>query len=91
MRYPFPIYDAHNHLHDRRLGSQLPLVIEALRDIPVRAMVVNGTRQEDWPQVADLAAKFDWVVPSIGLHPWWVKERRANWERDFLALMQKLL
>ena len=87
MKYPFPVYDAHNHLHDERLESQLPAIVEALQDIPVRKAVVNGTREEDWAAVAGLAAKYDWVIPSVGLHPWHVNHRSENWEHYLRELL----
>jgi TatD DNase family protein len=87
LKYPFPVYDAHNHLQDERLVSQLPAIVHALEEIPVRKVVVNGTREEDWPGVARLAAIYDWIIPSIGLHPWHVNHRIENWERRFEGLL----
>lgn len=89
MKYPFPVYDAHNHLQDERLGSQLPAIVQSLEEIPVRKMVVNGTREDDWPAVADLAAKYEWIVPSVGLHPWHINHRTENWERRFLEILDR--
>lgn len=87
MNYPFAIYDAHNHLQDQRFASQLPAIIEALESIPVRGVVVNGTRAEDWPLVMALAAKHPWVIPSIGLHPWYLNDRKEGWDRQFEELL----
>ena len=84
MNPSLPIYDAHNHLHDPRLAPHLPNIIEALTAIPVRKVVVNGTRPEDWPAVAELAARYHWIIPSYGLHPWYVNQVCENW-RDQLA------
>ena len=45
-------------------------------------MVVNGSCEEDWPQVAALARRFpDFIVPSFGYHPWSVHERTGDWQR----------
>jgi TatD DNase family protein len=77
--------DAHNHLHDARLA---PWRREFLRQLPalgVRRAVVNGTREEDWPAVAALAREANWVLPSFGLHPWYVKERTPHWHEALLA------
>lgn len=87
MKYPFPVYDAHNHLHDERLGSQFSSIAQSLEEIPVRKVVVNGTREDDWPAVAGLAAKYGWVIPSVGLHPWHVNHRNENWEQRFLETL----
>jgi len=72
--------DAHNHLQDQLLAR--PEVFEALEGIGLRAAVVNGTKQDDWPDVERLAGRYPWVIPSYGLHPWYLTERRAGWEDE---------
>ena len=47
-------------------------------------MVVNGTREADWPQILELAKKYPVVLPSFGFHPWFLKERTAGWQKSFL-------
>ncbi len=42
-------------------------------------MMVNGSSEDDWPQVAALAQKYAWARPAFGLHPWYVKERSPDW------------
>ena len=82
-----PLLDAHNHLHDARL---LPWRAEFLTELPalgVRRAVVNGTREDDWPAVAALAAQVPWVLPSFGLHPWHVNERSDAWRETLLRFL----
>jgi TatD DNase family protein len=82
-----PLFDAHNHLHDARL---LPWRAEFLAELPslgVRGAVVNGTREDDWESVASLAAATPWVMPSFGLHPWYVNERTSAWRENFLRFL----
>lgn len=76
---PYPLFDAHNHLHDEALRPHLEGVCSALEGIGLAACVVDGTEEADWPAVAALAARLPWVRPSFGLHPWRVKERSAGW------------
>jgi TatD DNase family protein len=72
-------FDAHNHLHDERFGGrQEALLAEALA-AGVSAMVVNGSAEDDWPAVLDLAQRHPQVIPSFGCHPWYVRERSAAW------------
>jgi len=73
------LLDAHNHLHDARLAPHLPAILPELVRLGVTRAVVNGTRESDWPEVAALAAKHDFVLPSFGLHPWYVGERTPGW------------
>jgi TatD DNase family protein len=43
-------------------------------------MVVNGSCEEDWPEVRELARRFpEKVLPSFGVHPWHVHERTERW------------
>ncbi len=80
--------DAHNHLQDPRLAESREEIIAAAKKSGVARMVVNGTGEADWPEVAALArAHPGLVIPAFGLHPWRVNERGENWLatlRDFL-------
>lgn len=53
-----------------------------MRELPtlgLRRAVVDGSGVEDWDSVADLAKKAPWVLPSFGVHPWYVKEQPDDW------------
>jgi len=79
------LYDAHNHLQDERFGGRQNDLVAEARAAGVIRMVVNGSCADDWPQVAELARRFpDLVIPSFGLHPWYVPERKDDW-REQLA------
>lgn len=74
-----PLYDAHNHAHDDWLAPHAAQLDADLRAIGLRRAVVNGTCEADWPAVAALAARFPWVYPSYGLHPWDAGNRAEGW------------
>jgi TatD DNase family protein len=76
------LYDAHNHLQDPRLKAHLPAIMSALQSEPLARMVVNGSCEEDWPDVLELARQFPQVLPSFGYHPWSVKERTPRWQAE---------
>lgn len=67
------LYDAHCHLHDSRL------VRAGVRSSTAARCVVNGTCEDDWPLVAELAANQPNVISSFGLHPWFVNDRSTDW------------
>ncbi|EDY21169.1 TatD-related deoxyribonuclease [Chthoniobacter flavus Ellin428] len=71
--------DAHNHLHDARLAPHRAAILEQLAQLPIDRAVVNGTREEDWESVTALAREQSFVVPSFGLHPWYVASRTSQW------------
>ncbi|HEY3860380.1 MAG TPA: TatD family hydrolase [Verrucomicrobiae bacterium] len=78
------LYDAHNHLQDPRLKPHLPAIMSALQSEPIARMTVNGTSEEDWPAVLELARKYPQVLPSFGCHPWHVKNRTPRWQAELL-------
>ncbi len=74
-----PLYDAHNHLQDERLVAHLNVVLAECQRTGIARMVVNGSSEQDWPQVLALAQNHPCLLPSFGYHPWYVRERTGNW------------
>jgi TatD DNase family protein len=67
------------HLHLQRF-SEPGKVIAAMKSAGICHCVVNGTNEEDWPQVAALAEEFtEMITPAFGLHPWWAGKASADW------------
>lgn len=79
---PVRFYDAHNHLQDSGLTPHLPAILSALETEHVLKMVVNGSSEEDWPDVLTLARRQSIVIPSFGYHPWYIKQRSAEWQSE---------
>jgi len=71
--------DAHNHLQDERFQGRQDILISEALAAGVARMVVNGSCESDWPQVADLARRFPMVIPAFGVHPWYVAECAPGW------------
>jgi TatD DNase family protein len=78
------LYDAHNHLQDDRLAPCREVVLAAVQRENVVKMVVNGSCEEDWPAVLELARQCPQVIPSFGYHPWYVKQRSPDWQQALL-------
>lgn len=75
------LFDSHNHLQDLRLWGQAEELVQEAARLGTAAMVVNGTCEEDWPRVGELAERFPgFVLPSYGLHPWRVSTRSPGWQ-----------
>jgi TatD DNase family protein len=72
-------FDAHNHLQDQRLASSLESIIAAYQRQNVAKVVVNGSHPSDWDVVARLARSYDYVVPSFGVHPWYINDLPSDW------------
>ncbi len=79
------LFDAHNHLQDPRLAPHLSAILAELAALDFGGAVVNGTRESDWREVADLAATYPWVRPAFGLHPWQVASRSSQWLENLCA------
>jgi TatD DNase family protein len=75
MRY----IDSHNHLQDERFTAVRRALASRCAEIGVVASVVNGAHPDDWPDVAVLAAEFSWVIPSFGVHPWYINDLPTDW------------
>lgn len=71
--------DAHNHLQDPRLDTVRSDVLQQLASSSYEAMVVNGTCEQDWAAVAQLAENSARIIPAYGLHPWRSAQRSAHW------------
>lgn len=80
--------DAHCHLADPALYPQAEEHIADARRVGVTSAVVNGTCPDDWPRVLDLATRFpDFVISSLGLHPWRVNDAPSGWLETLTELV----
>ena len=84
------LYDAHNHFHDERLAQVRDSALIELRRQGLRRMVVNGSCEQDWPAVVDLAKSCPEVIPSFGYHPWYLKERSAEWQQNLAGFVDQV-
>jgi len=82
-------YDAHNHLQDERFGGAQRNIVETAVKAGVARMIVNGSCEGDWPQVAELAKKFPQALPSFGYHPWYLHERTAEWKTRLAEFLDR--
>lgn len=82
------LFDAHNHLQDPALVPYLPRIAEEVTAIGLQRAVVNGTSEADWDRVTELARTYPWIVPSYGLHPWFVGSRTPDWRERLTRLVE---
>jgi TatD DNase family protein len=60
------LYDAHNHLQDARLAPHRESILAAVQREGIVCMVVNGSCEEDWPEVLALARLGNTQVAADG-------------------------
>lgn len=83
------LFDAHNHIQDERLWPDIDGVLRRAADAGVVKMGVKGCCEEDWLRVVELMGRYEGVVPSFGLHPWFIKERSGEWLQSLESLLLK--
>jgi len=86
--------DAHCHLADPRLESELEQVLARSRAQGIGGWIQGGVGPEDWDRQIRLAQAYPGrIIPVFGLHPWWVADP-ARTENDLQLglelLMEKL-
>ncbi|HTO03879.1 MAG TPA: TatD family hydrolase [Opitutus sp.] len=96
-----PLLDAHNHLHDAWLMPHRARILADLSTAGIRCCVVNGSSENDWPDVATLCSTtrrarsspgnptFLHLLPSFGVHPWDVGNRTSNWQQTLLRFLDE--
>ncbi|KAJ3706909.1 hypothetical protein LUZ61_010614 [Rhynchospora tenuis] len=73
------LFDAHCHLQDPRITAVAPRLIRTALDSGVVRFSVNGVSEKDWHVVKQMSDQYPSIIPSFGLHPWYVAERSPNW------------
>jgi TatD DNase family protein len=84
------LIDSHLHLQDPVFEEDLQAVIARARDAGARVMVCNSTSERDWERVARLAETVPGVVPCFGVHPWYLKNRSADWPDRLTDMLRSL-
>jgi len=73
------LIDAHCHLQDGHLRADIAGVIARARAAGVHCLVCNSDHQGDWDLILRLAETYPEVIPSLGVHPWFVAQCGRGW------------
>lgn len=73
------LFDTHNHLQEPELAPVLTEAMGRARESGVVRMMSCGTQEDDWQRLSDIATRYDGVLVSYGLHPWYVDRRSPRW------------
>ncbi|MCG6976459.1 MAG: TatD family hydrolase [Acidiferrobacterales bacterium] len=63
------LVDSHCHINFDPLGDEVEQVIQRAHEKGVNRMICVSVNLEDYPQVLDLAIRYDNVFASVGVHP----------------------
>ncbi|NNE91214.1 MAG: TatD family hydrolase [Verrucomicrobiales bacterium] len=81
------LIDTHCHLASPRFRDEIPQIVEAAREAGVERIVTIACDLEDSPVNIDLAAEFDGVYATVGIHPCYVHEIESE---DWVAELRTL-
>ncbi len=82
------LIDAHCHLHDARLDPFREAALAHARTLGVEGWACCAAEEAEWDAVLALAEAQPGVVPSIGLHPWFVGSVAPGWQARLEARLQ---
>jgi len=74
--------DSHCHLHDSRVISDIPCIVERAGKAKVRYMVSCATCEDNFEVTAKLSKNFSSILPCFGIHPWFVENISARWKEN---------
>jgi TatD DNase family protein len=73
------LFDAHCHLQDAKLAGDLAGAMARAVAAGVAGAMCCGSAEEDWPATLAVAEKFPTIYISLGLHPWYIRDRQPGW------------
>ncbi|MBF0432979.1 MAG: TatD family hydrolase [Fibrobacteria bacterium] len=77
------LFDSHCHLQDTQLQPYLHDIMKRAVSCDVSQIMCCGTRPKDWDNVQEIVQYYPTtVIPSFGIHPWYVDKLQANWLED---------
>lgn len=81
-------FDSHTHLHDSRIIRDVEGIIQRALDAGVMGMATCATMEENFETTAELARRFDGIIPFFGIHPWFIKTRSAGWQDTITGYLE---
>ncbi len=73
--------DSHCHLHDARIITKIPHIVDRAQKAGVEYMVSCATMEENFDRTARLSLAYGSVIPCFGIHPWFLNSLSENWQQ----------
>ncbi|MBU1170859.1 MAG: TatD family hydrolase [Proteobacteria bacterium] len=73
------LFDVHTHIQDDRVRDIRAAIMARAMAAGVDRIMVCGLHEQDWDQVLAMAHDHDCLVPSLGIHPWFIQGRSVSW------------
>ncbi|WP_300463720.1 TatD family hydrolase [Desulfobacula sp.] len=74
--------DSHCHLHDSRILSGIPGILDRANKANVRYMVSCATKETNFELTATLSRQYPSILPCFGVHPWCVDSLSEHWKEQ---------
>ncbi len=74
------LQDTHIHIQDIKNSPAIDAFLLAAKEAGFGRMFNCAITPADWPVVKDLSARYEWIVPFCGFHPWFVDLANSGWE-----------
>jgi len=81
------LFDVHSHLQDIRLDMTRDDIIFRANKVGVSKIVSCGVHEGDWEKLSEISNLYPSIIPSYGLHPWFISYRTSN----FLFDLEKII
>ncbi len=80
--------DAHCHLQDNKIFADHKNLIENANAIGIKYMVCCATHEKDFNKVKKLSVQYNSIIPSYGIHPWFVENLSCEWEKNLIGVLE---
>lgn len=74
--------DAHCHLHDDRIFSDFPNILNRAENAGIKHAVSCATMEMNFDRTMELAKNHGGVLPCLGIHPWFIDTLSENWKEN---------
>jgi len=84
------LFDAHCHLQDERIVNDAAGIMARAAQAGVKRFACCGSSESDWPAVERLSTQFPELVPSFGVHPWYVAQGSQGWTATLRSCLERM-
>lgn len=81
--------DSHIHLQDYKEKNEQE-IINDMKNLGFSKIICASSHPNDWNKIAQIASKnLDFIVPTFGVHPWYVADTTASWKDELNSYLAK--
>lgn len=81
--------DSHCHFDFAAFDDDRPGHWQRANTLGVQRLVIPGVEEAQWSRLPGLCAALPGVHYALGLHPWWLGEASASWQRQLVRALEQ--